>query len=47
MTIVLVLVPLMCALCVAGYFVIGKLDKFIRESKRDKRANSRKSSNKK
>ncbi len=47
MTIALVLLPLMCALCVAGYFAVGKLDKFIRANKRDKRTDPRKNRDKK
>ncbi len=47
MTVALVLLPLMCALCVAGYFAVGKLDKFIRENKRNKRIDSHKYRNKK
>ncbi len=47
MTIALVLLPLMCALCVAGYFVVGRFEKFVGENKRNKRKDSRKRSSKK
>ncbi len=35
--IAIVLVPLFCALCVAGYFLVGKYDKFVRKNKDNKR----------
>ncbi len=37
MTVALVLVPMFVALCVAGYFLAGRYDKFLRRNKKDKR----------
>ncbi len=33
----IVLVPLFCVICVAGYFLVGKYDKFVRRNKQYRR----------
>ncbi len=45
MTVALVLVPMLVALCVGGYFLVGKYERFLRRNKTNKRKCSRKKNN--
>lgn len=38
MTVAIVVVPLFIALCVVGYFLVGRYDKFLHRNKNNRRA---------